>query len=191
MKDKIGEQISALFDDELEQQEHELLMRRLKQETGLQESLSRFQIIGDAMRHSLDIAATTNLVQKVSESIEHEENISSQVSQNKPLRILKPVAGLAIAASVAAMAVIGLQDLGGFQDTQQASPRLAQIEQQTNVLRVSSGTRWDRQQPETENRLNGYLVNHSEYTSNISLQGMINYARIAGYDSKNEKSDSK
>jgi len=184
MKEKIGEQISAMFDDELEQEEHELLMHRLKQEGGLQQSLARYEIIGDAIRNNLNVAATTNLVQKVSQCIEREENISSQSAKIKQLRFLKPVAGLAIAASVAVMAVVGLQDAGQLQNPQEASPRLAQAQPRAYVLPVSSGTRWDRQQPETEMRLNGYLVNHSEYTSSISLQGMINYARIAGYDSK-------
>ncbi|NOY66091.1 MAG: sigma-E factor negative regulatory protein [Gammaproteobacteria bacterium] len=183
MKDKIGEQISALFDGELEQQEHELLMRRLKQDTGLQGDFARYQIISDAMRDKLD-TVTTDLVQKVSGSIEHEDSISSQGSASKSVRLLKPVAGFAIAASVAAMAVIGLQGVGNIQEAPQISPRLAQVQPHTGILRVSTGTRWDRQQPETERRLNGYLVNHSEYTSSISLQGMINYARIAGYDSK-------
>lgn len=184
MKEKISEQVSALFDDELEQEEHELLMLRLKQEEGLQQSLAHYEIIGDAIRHNLNTAATTSLMQKVREVIKHENNISSQSVKSRQLRVFKPVAGLAIAASVAVMAVVGLQDVGQLQDPQQLSPRLAQSPVHSNIMHVSSGTRWDRQQPETERRLNGYLVNHSEYTSSISLQGMINYARIAGYDSK-------
>ena len=180
MKDKINEQVSALCDDELEQHELELLMRRLKQDDDLQQSLARYQIIGDVMRQNLDKAATTNLADKVSKALESEQ-IAKPANA---YRLLKPVAGMAIAASVAVMAIVGLQDVGQFQDSGQVTPRLAQTQPQTDILRVSSGTRWDRQQPETERRLNGYLVNHSEYTSNISLQGMINYARIAGYDSK-------
>jgi len=188
MKDKISEQISALFDDELEHEEHELLLRRLKQEAGLQQALSRYQIIGDAMRQHLSDAASVDLARKVSESIDAEPDIAARASEARHMMLIKPVAGLAIAASVAAMAVIGLQDMGQFQSPEQATPRLAQIQAQpqshNGILRASAGTHWDRQQPETERRLNGYLVNHSEYTSNISLQGMINYARIAGYDSK-------
>jgi len=191
MKDKIGEQVSALFDDELDENEHEMLLRRLKQEADLRGALSRYQIIGDSIRHNLDVAATTSMAQTVSSRIEQEENISTLIASNKSSRILKPVAGLAIAASVAAMAVIGLQDMGDFQSVQPVPQRIVQVEPQpqVNVLPVASGTHWDKQQPETERRLNGYLVNHSEYTSSISLQGMINYARIAGYDSKNAQSN--
>jgi len=191
MKDKISEQVSALYDDELNQSEHELLLRRLKQEADLQDALLRYQIIGDAIRHNLDAAASTSLASAVSNRIELEDNISIASNSKKSSRILKPVAGLAIAASVAAMAVIGLQDVGDFQGVQPAPQRVVQVQPQTpvNVLPVASGTHWDKQQPETERRLNGYLVNHSEYTSSISLQGMINYARIAGYDSKNAQSN--
>lgn len=187
MNEKISEQLSALLDDELDEQEQELLLRRLKHEPGMQTSWSRYQLIGDAMRHSLNPASHPDLLHDIRRAIEHEPAIQS-ASQASPagLRMMKPVAGLAVAASVAAMAIIGLQNMGQGESPYEDVPRLAQTQPATTIQRVS-GTRWNMQQPDTEMRLNGYLVNHSEYTSAISLQGMINYARIAGYDSRQDR----
>jgi sigma-E factor negative regulatory protein RseA len=187
MSEKINEQLSAMFDDELDQQEHELLIRRLKLEDDLKSSWSRYQLIGDVMRNNIAALSTTDLRAGISQQIEQEPAVSTlkpKASMNT--RMMKPVAGMAIAASVAAMAIIGLQNLGQGESPLTDVPRLAQAPSTAPLQRVS-GTRWDMQQPETEMRLNGYLVNHSEYTSNISLQGMINYARIAGYDSTQNK----
>ncbi len=187
MNEKIGEQISAMFDEELEDQEQELLLHRLQRDPQMQSSWSRYQLIGDAIRHNLNAAAHPDLREDIRHEIEREPAIvSTSQSSVAGLRMMKPVAGLAIAASVAAMAIIGLQNIGQGQSPYQDAPRLAQTQPATSIQRVS-GTRWNMQQPETENRLNGYLVNHSEYTSGISLQGMINYARIAGYDSRQDR----
>ena len=187
MSEKISEQLSAMFDDELDQQEHELLLLRLKHENDLKSSWARYQLIGDAMRNNLDALSGADLLDGVRQRIEQEPAIR-QLEARTPVhfRMMKPFAGMAIAASVAAMALIGLQNLGQGESPASSVPRLAQATTNTSIQRVS-GTRWNMQQPETEMRLNGYLVNHSEYTSNISLQGMINYARIAGYDSMQNK----
>ena len=184
MTDKLNEQLSAMFDGELEEQEHELLLHRLKQDKQMQQSFARYQLMGDAMRHDLDKAASIDLVSKVSEQIAAQPELANTSVSRLPMKMLRPVAGLAIAASVATMAVVGVQNVAlQDQGPLQQAPKLAQVESGNNFVRVS-GTRWNRTQPETEMRLNGYLVNHSEYTSNLSLQGMINYARIAGYDSQ-------
>jgi hypothetical protein len=46
------------------------------------------------------------------------------------------------------------------------------------------GTRWkvDREMPALQQKLNAYLVNHTEYSN--SVQGLIPQARVAGFDSQ-------
>ncbi len=184
MSEKLKEQLSAMLDDELDEQEYELLIHRLKQDRDLQSMWSRYQVVGEVMRQNLVNTAPADLAHKISQQIDHEPELeASDGMQSRGVRMLKPVAGLAIAASVAAMAVVGMQNVALNQNPDTSVPRLVQTEHVSNIRRVS-GTHWDMKQPETEMRLNGYLMNHSEYTSNISLQGMINYARIAGYDSQ-------
>ena len=50
MKDKVYEQLSAMFDNELDEQEHELLLHRLKQDEEMQQAFARYQIMGDAVQ---------------------------------------------------------------------------------------------------------------------------------------------
>ncbi len=184
MSDKINEQISAMFDDELNAEEYELLIRRLKQDEQLQTNWQRYQLISDVLKNEKMTSPGQDFVGAVSQQIQQESAIelASTPVQRKPNSWLKPVTGMAIAASVAAMAIVGIQNINPIQSPTELVPTLAQSSLQQPIQTVS-GTRWNMQQPETEMRLNGYLVNHSEYTSNISLQGMVNYARIAGYDS--------
>ena len=46
----------------------------------------------------------------------------------------------------------------------------------------ASGTRWNVQRAELEQRLNNYLLNHMEYAAMGEMQGMLPYSRLAGYD---------
>ena len=46
----------------------------------------------------------------------------------------------------------------------------------------ASGTRWNVQRAELEQRLNNYLLNHMEYATMGDMQGMLPYSRLAGYD---------
>ena len=181
MNDELGEQISALADDELPEAERELLLRRLCDDPRLRDQWSRIHLVRDALHNELPCAATDTLSHRVMAALEAEpQPIRRRDFGRVARRLGKPLAGFAVAASVAAMALIGLQHFAGPEPALNApAPQLAASDQPLDNQRV--GTRWD--QPEMGTRLNAYLVNHSEYTSGTSLQGMLNYVRIAGYDS--------
>jgi len=183
MKDKLHEQLSALMDGELPDQEHELLIRRLKSDTDFQATWSRYHLIGDALRNGLPNQMDTHLAEHITQKIDREPAWHVAAKRVHNLWFLKPAAGVAVAASVAVMALIAVQQSNNQQGPAETlAPRLVQAPINNNLYRVS-GTRWNQAAPEVETHLNGYLVNHSEYSSNTNLQGMLNYARIAGYDS--------
>ncbi|MFT5398507.1 MAG: hypothetical protein ACI8XW_001297, partial [Gammaproteobacteria bacterium] len=48
----------------------------------------------------------------------------------------------------------------------------------------SSGMRWkvEKSNPQIQQKLNAYLVNHTEYSN--SMQGLIPQARVAGFDNQ-------
>lgn len=190
MSDKINEQMSAMFDDELNAEEYELLIRRLKQDEQLQANWQRYQLISDVLKKDNPIVHGDSFVGAVSKKIAQESTIkqASVASSGTHFSWLKPITGVAIAASVAAMAIVGIQNINPGQSPAESVPALAQSPISQPIQPVA-GTRWNMQQPETEMRLSGYLVNHSEYTSSISLQGMVNYARIAGYDSVQQSAE--
>jgi len=99
---------------------------------------------------------------------------------------------LAIAASVAVVAVLSVQRLdrsvpGGTapavaRQQPAAAPAQAQFAQVNAVQNQDSGMTGQRQQ-EFSPRLSSYLVNHSEYKTSLGMQGMLPYVRIVGYES--------
>lgn len=183
MNDKIKEQLSAMVDGELPGNEQEFLLRRLEHDRDLQTSWSRYHLIGDAMRRHTPSSVDHDLAARVSSALGqdvHEQDIP--LAGRQGVQLLKPVAGLAIAASVAVMAIVGMQNFTSTPTMQNAVPSLAQHETVPDIVRVR-GTRWDLSQPGIESKLNGYLVNHNEYANETNLQGILHYARIAGYDS--------
>lgn len=190
MNEKIGEQLSALIDNELESEQEELLVRRVLGDAELQSRWERYQLIRDVLHNNLPDRLNQDFLRQVQARIAVESadttasapSVVAAAGGGRAVAVMaRPIAGLAVAASVALMAVVGMQNLrqevgpvpaAGF--VAQADPRQAN----------DSGMRWNLHRPEAENRLNTYLVNHNEYTSSTSLQGMLNYSRIAGYDTQ-------
>jgi hypothetical protein len=111
---------------------------------------------------------------------------------------------MAVAASVALVSITLWQsssvDINSEQATeqivssdqlsvdQQKIERLASQSILTNAVPVSSslgnGLRWkiDINAPAMQQKLNAYLVNHTEYSN--SMQGLISQARVAGFDAQ-------
>lgn len=183
MNEKVNEQLSALIDDELPENEQEFLMRRIEQDAELRSTWSRYHLIGDVLRNKMPMAIDGEFSRKVSFAIDQVSRPAARQNlSGKKRNLLKPLAGLAVAASVAMMAIVGLQNLTGNQSPAEDFPKIATQVNSPNLIQAR-GTRWDRSPPEVESRLNGYLVNHGEYANSTNLHGMLQYARIAGYDS--------
>jgi sigma-E factor negative regulatory protein RseA len=95
-------------------------------------------------------------------------------------RLLKPATGLAIAASVAALAVFAVRSLPTATIPEQTQ-QLASVAAAPQYPR-DPGTRWDRTQPEVAARLNTYMLNHSGHAETAGMQAVLPYVRIVGYD---------
>jgi sigma-E factor negative regulatory protein RseA len=184
MNDKVNEQLSSMVDDELPGSEQEFLLRRLQQDDELQGTWSRYHLIGEAMRQHISSTSKHDLADRVSAAIRLESPGGQEESETAPRRksFFKPVAGLAVAASVAMMAIVGVKNLTQTSEPVNGLPQLAKTST-SDLKRVQHGTRWNLSRPEVESKLNGYLVNHNEHVNSTNLQGIMHYARIAGYDS--------
>ena len=112
MNDAIKMQISAFVDGELPQNEAELLLRRMCQDRELRQQAAEYLGMGRAMRGERAIAGMEKLRDRVSAALDdtalHEE---VAVADAAAPRFFRPVAGVAIAATVALAALIGLQQL--------------------------------------------------------------------------------
>lgn len=124
----LGEQISALVDDELTENEQGLLLRRLSEDASLQQQWSRYHLISDTLKGQCD-NPKLSLSDSVMARIDAECETYSAVVASTPkqsvtsakrsasLRFLKPIAGLGIAASVATVAVLGVRGMQSDQPT--------------------------------------------------------------------------
>ena len=94
----------------------------------------------------------------------------------------KALAGLGVAASVALLAVLGVNTLR--ESTAPPLPAVASGDAETVVAPVArvDDEKWNRIQPEIDERLSGYLVNHNEYAASRGVQGVMPYVRIVGFD---------
>ena len=175
MSEEMRERLSALVDGELEEAQAEELIEHVLSDSHLRLAWERYYFVTDAVRNKVSNIVPRNLAQRVRQHVESEPLAFIQRRERRVA--LKPVFGLALAASVATLAVIGVYTLNREEGNPSPQP-LAQITTGDPV-----GMRWNVSQPTIESRLNGYLVNHSEYLGN-GMQGMHPYARIVGYNER-------
>ena len=89
---------------------------------------------------------------------------------------------LAIAASVAAVAILGLQQWQSPSSSPEVLATAQPLSPPAGQLARANGTYWDAAQPEAENTLNTYLIEHNEFSPASGIGGMLPYVRIVGYD---------
>ncbi len=112
------EHLSALLDDEAGSFEQRRVLDELKQSDDLCKNLSHYALIGESMRSSQPVAvAGTSFLAGIHEKIDAEENYhdvqlidQAPASNDKQGSWLKPVGGFALAASVAAVSVLSVQN---------------------------------------------------------------------------------
>lgn len=175
-------------------------------DVNLQYGMRRHQMIGAVMRHELPGHIDTEFSAGIRSKIDQMETPASSEdgtssAEGKPSiwarSFLKPVAGLAIAASVALVSVTLWQSVNVGSESGQVTNQLANVDQQRiqqlanqpvqlGAIRASSqindGMRWKviSDAPALQQKLNAYLVNHTEYSN--SMQGLIPQVRVVGYD---------
>lgn len=203
-----NEQLSAFVDGELSRDHCEDIISGLCSSRDTMSSFDRYQMISDTMRSQLPVAMKRDFADCVSKAIESEPTILAPITAKKSgfsTHVTKKVAGFAIAASVATLAVIGVQVEYQDQPQQVATMpdnsefvRLAK-EQPANVVRpplmvpapqVQNGfstasTIVDQQQlPQgrhIENlspQLHQYIVIHSQQAAGTGMHDIISSARI-------------
>src|ERR1700678_2880242 len=110
MSEQIREQVSAFLDGELPSSETELLLKRLARDGELRESFGRYALIGEAVRGGTLSLMTKGFAARVNLAIDGDAiPAGGHVPQIRAARWWRPFAGAAVAAGVAAVAVVALQ----------------------------------------------------------------------------------
>lgn len=110
MNDAIRMQISAFVDGELPDAEADLLLRRMSQDASLRKQAAEFLEIGRAMRGEPGIPGVERLQDRISEALGAKPAHHDAAVPEAPAgRSMRPLIGAAVAASVALLAILGLQ----------------------------------------------------------------------------------
>ncbi|MEM7565586.1 MAG: RseA family anti-sigma factor [Pseudomonadota bacterium] len=199
---EIDEKLSYLLDD-YSDEASDAALDEVVSDVNLQYSMRRYQMIGEVMRHELPQSINPDFHSEVMAKIRADLPATSK-PETAPAKEavassllswigLKPIAGLAVAASVAIVTVslwqpVNQQNNPGTQDIvsadQQKVDQLAGRKLSGTAVPASLGMRWKvkKDTPALQQKLNGYLVNHTEYSN--SMQGLIPQARVAGFDAE-------
>jgi sigma-E factor negative regulatory protein RseA len=204
MTDKLNEQLSALLDNELSDHEASSVLAQLSQKPKLQQKWERYHIIRDVMRGEAVNLQAGDISERVKKQIDLEPAIISVPKKSRSgtwkSNWIKPAAGAALAASVATVAVINAPGILGLNESSQpitaaninSKPtqpvvtvaNISQVTPTPVTYKAIPGTRWKNlKEPSLERRLNGYLVNHSEYAAPGTGIRVMPYASFVGYDS--------
>ena len=110
MSEQIREQVSAFLDGELPSSETELLLKRLTRDGELRESFGRYAMIGEAMRGAGSHILARGFTSRVNLAIDGEPaQVPGQAHPARASRWWRPLAGVTVAAGVATVAIVALQ----------------------------------------------------------------------------------
>ena len=181
-------QLSAFVDGELPANEAELLMRRMGQDKELRREVAEYLAIGRLIRAEAGLAGADRLYERVADEIgeHHEASIaeSADATETKAgSRAIRPLAGFAIAASVALVAIFALQQTN--EEPIPGAPPMVVNEESSNAV------------PSVDSQLEKQRVlfrKHAETSSEYGTSGLIsqvvtlNFSEDLGEDAEPDES---
>src|ERR1700722_2471789 len=201
MSDPIREQVSAFLDGELPSSESELLVKRLMRDADLRAIFGRYALIGETLQGATQAPVSRGFAARVNRAIDGEPATAlPQGMRTAQGRWWRPVAGAAVAAGVAAVAVVALQQRAvapgvrpGAVVTAQsmaqglALPAPSNLLAQNAVLAPGGALQTPREAisytvPATSAaapaamppaRLTNYVFAHSKYSSGLDQRGVL------------------
>jgi sigma-E factor negative regulatory protein RseA len=179
MSEQIREQVSAFLDGELPNSETELLLKRLTRDAELRESFGRYALIGEAMRGPGRGLLSKSFSGRVNLAIDGEPAAANApITQGRAPRWWRPLAGVAVAAGVAVVAVGALQH--------RTDPSTARV--MSSVAAVSTAALQTPREAISYTvpaaftgvpaamppaRLTNYVFAHSRYSSGLDQRGVL------------------
>ena len=160
MNDAIRMQISAFVDGELPDAEADLLLRRMSQDASLRKQAAEFLEIGRAMRGEPGVPGVDRLQERISAALDDKPLVADEAIPDAPAgRSMKPLLGVAVAASVALIAIFGLQIRPGLD---------VEAPAENTVAESVEDTAYTVPQPVDE-QLRQFVLNHGASSSENSM----------------------
>ena len=182
MTDAVNEQLSACLDGELPPAELDLLLKRLERNPELRESLGRYTVIGEALRNTKPVVASRSFADKVMAAVDQEPAAARRAVRLSPrlVRSLRPVAGIGVAATVAAVAIFAVQRTGvapgpvaANQPAAAPTSIVAQNDDEAASYIVPTPGTTSQSAFVPATRLTNYVVAHSEYSSPLARRSVL------------------
>jgi len=191
MSEQIREQVSAFLDGELPNTETELLLKRLTRDGELRESFGRYALIGEALRGAGSQFLTRGFAARVNLAIDGEPAQAAGPHPARSARWWRPLAGVTVAAGVATVAIVALQQSAISPDLRASAPSAAQntaapLTASAIQSPVQGGggpreplsytvpaTSPDAPSAITPARLTNYIFAHSKYSSGLGQRGVL------------------
>jgi sigma-E factor negative regulatory protein RseA len=172
MTDQIREQMSALLDGELPQDQIGLLVRRMERDSELRRAFGSYVLVGETLRAPGGRTASRGFASRVQAVIDAGDAALPAVLDERSTRRAswtRPAAATAIAAGAAFAAVLlmrpgdrqGAVELASVEATAPTVPAIADAIAELSPPDSASPT------PAQSQRLAGYLVAHSQFASPI------------------------
>ena len=173
-----NELLSALVDSELQDKALEQALDLLQNDEQAIAQFQRYQLASDALHGHIATQSNTDLTARISASLINEPVFFTKKAQVIPFpkQFWKQVTGLAVAASIGALAVIGVTTQPQF--TSEVTVATIEAPRATFSVATKKANRWTVGEEEVEDRLNTYLLDHNEYTSTSDV---FSYARVVSY----------
>lgn len=193
------EHLSSMIDGELTESHVPEFLDRIQSDSELQKKLDRYGLIRSAIRGEDMVPANHDLSQRVSALLEHEPTVlAPRTIQWKSYRL----AGAAMAASIAALAVI-MTSHNPVPEVQMPAATVAKIQAPPAMTNTSEKTiaaldpvqnpihATNQQSPvemasvtfqeQIDPNFDAYLLNHSQNASLMQMPGMLPDVRLVSY----------
>lgn len=172
--------LSSLMDGEISRDSGIFLTRRLVSDKTLGDTWERYHLIRDCIRQPGSKHFVTGMSARLNASLTAER--APKVSAWRSNHWLKPVSGLAIAASVALMAIVVTAPQSG------PLPADAQLAESANkpfvspnilpLAPVSQPASFNPSGKPGADRLNAYLLRHNQMAGTAGRQGFVSFVPI-------------
>lgn len=177
MTDPVREQLSACLDGELPEGELDLMLRQAARDSELRSSLDRYALIGEVLRGQRPARASKGFADRVAAAVAAEAVPARGVSRFNgaaTLQWMRPAAGMAVAAGVAAMAILTLQPGTPESPSQQMAADLTSIlPEELPSYTVPTHVDATGATFIPAARLTNYVVAHSEFSSPLGRRTVL------------------
>ncbi len=183
MNDKSLEHLSSLMDGEVSRETGIFLTRRLASDESLCATWERYHLIRECIRQPGSKLVVNGMCEKLNVSLGAEEPVSVPVWHQQ--RWFKPVSGMAIAASVALMALVfTAPQMGTVPESVTVPARTTAANQPfvspnpLKVMPLSQPASFSANRQSETARLNAYLLRHNQMAGMADRQGFISFVPI-------------